>query len=581
MNPSRRCLISKGRPRQGRFEHWFFRAYYMVWALLLFTAAATAQKPVAELPRVRLDTTWQQPTGGKTWSSHTAEELRKALADSAPGDVIVLDAGKTYSGKFVLPAKDNPKGKWIYLISSSIANLPAGQRVSPKDAANMAKIVTPTVAPALQITPGANHWRLAGLEITSESTNGCQPNNSPPINCFSYFLVGPQGSPNPVPDSFTIDRCYLHGAPNIDLMRPLQANISSFALIDSYIDEIHFIGVEAQGVLAFWSPGPFKIVNNYIAAATENIMFGGAGGPANPYVASDIEIRDNYLFKPLEWVAASVTQHQMVIKNGFELKSAQRVLFDHNTIENVWKNGQNGFAIVLTVRSVQSGDVTVINDVTVTNNVLKNVAAGFNTLAQDDTCGAPAYTRCHNAGSQNRWYIANNLIQFYDPDALGGIRNLGVQFNNGRDRINGKDGMLRNVVFEHNTTVPAASKPCWRAISFSSAPAKPPYEHLTDNLWIVDNVLCQPPSGDFSLQGMTAITNYMGFPNTPPNDLAQRFRGNLIYSSGKAESFPHNFTITKPIGFADPAAGNFSLTERKDIDISGKPPGVDMSALPK
>ena len=46
-----------------------------------------------------------------------------------------------------------------------------------------------------------------------------------------------------------------------------------------------------------------------------------------------------------------------------------------------------GFAIVLTVCTRQSGDFAVVNDVTITNNVLKNVVSGFNTLAKDDTCG--------------------------------------------------------------------------------------------------------------------------------------------------------------------------------------------------
>ena len=114
----------------------------------------------------------------------------------------------------------------------------------------------------------------------------------------------------------------------------------------------------------------------------------------------------------------------MVIKNGFELKSAQRVLFDSNTIENVWKNGQLGFAIVLTVRSAQSGDIAVVNDVTITNNLLKNVVAGINTNSRDNQCGVAPYTKCQNAGSQARWNIINNLILFYDPTAAGELQAL-------------------------------------------------------------------------------------------------------------------------------------------------------------
>ena len=71
-----------------------------------------------------------------------------------------------------------------------------------------------------------------------------------------------------------------------------------------------------------------------------------------------------------------MTYKSMVVKNAFEVKSGQRILFDSNVIENVWANGQMGYAIVLTVRSSQSGDFAVVNDVTITNNILKNVVSG-------------------------------------------------------------------------------------------------------------------------------------------------------------------------------------------------------------
>ena len=111
----------------------------------------------------------------------------------------------------------------------------------------------------------------------------------------------------------------------------------------------------------------------------------------------------------------------MVEKNAFEVKNAQRVLFDSNMIQNVWGAGQMGYAIVLTVRSSQSGDIAVVNDITITNNVLENVAAGVNSLAADDPCGAGGgFPNCHNAGSQDRWNISNNLFTFYDPTSPAG-----------------------------------------------------------------------------------------------------------------------------------------------------------------
>jgi hypothetical protein len=556
----------------------------------IFAVTASAQKPQATLPQVYIDTTWNPPSG-TTWAAHTSAQLSSALQSAAPGDTIVLDAGSTYTGNFALSAKSNPNNQWIYVVSSGLANLPVGTRVSPANAASMAKIVTPNVAADFQINGGANHWRLAGLELTSASNYGCNPNHTPPINCLSYFLVGSQAHPTPLPDSITIDRCYLHGSPSIDITTAVQATGSNYAVIDSYISGIHMTGFDTQAVASYWSPGPFKITNNYLSAAGENIMFCGAGGANNPYVPSDIQIQYNYLFKPLSWAVPGTggtlaPNNQWVEKNAFELKSAQRVLFDSNTIENVWNAGQNGYAIVLTVRSSQSGDISVVNDVTITNNLLKNVVSGFTSLAKDDQCGNSTYPNCHNAGSQDRWYIADNLITFYDPTIPGGYRNQAIGFNPGIDRPNGGiQGVMQDVVFQHNTMIPAASTPCWTTVYFAVASGqKPPFNNLTNNIWILDNVLCRQPSGDWGLQGTSGLTQYMGDPSTPPYDLTQRFYGNVMYvpSGDKVQSFPPaNYATMVPFTYVDPSSYNYQLLTPYWTNTSdGQLAGINNSNIP-
>ena len=105
--------------------------------------------------------------------------------------------------------RSNPNNQWIYVVSSALANLPVGQRVSSANAASMPKIVTPNVAADLQFNSGANHWRFAGIHITSNSSY-CPTGR----NCMSYFLVGDTDAGNRagrLPDSITFDRCYIHG----------------------------------------------------------------------------------------------------------------------------------------------------------------------------------------------------------------------------------------------------------------------------------------------------------------------------------------------------------------------------------
>ena len=111
--------------------------------------------------------------------------------------------------------------------------------------------------------------------------------------------------------------------------------------------------------------------------------FGGAGGLTNPFVPADIEIRNNYFFLPMSWDAVGVTippGNKWVVKNHLEFKSARRVFVDGNTFENVWVSGQMGYAIVLTPRTSSSGLGAVVDDITISNNIFKNVSTGFETL---------------------------------------------------------------------------------------------------------------------------------------------------------------------------------------------------------
>src|SRR5208337_3279622 len=128
-----------------------------------------------------------------------------------------------------------------------------------------------------------------------------------------------------------------------------------------------------------------KIVNNYLESTGENILFGGAGGLNHPWV-------------PL--TTGPPASRKWVVKNLFEIKSAQRVLVDSNVMENNWVSGQVGFAVALTVRTNSSGILAVVDDITFTNNIVKNVASGITLLAKDDQC-QPA-NGCTNPGELNR-----------------------------------------------------------------------------------------------------------------------------------------------------------------------------------
>jgi hypothetical protein len=558
------------------------KALVLSLILTAVTLAQAAQQPVAELPRTYIDTTYHRPSGS-TLHVRNGQDLQATLDAAHPGDTVLLEAGATFTGNFALPPKTGDA--WIYIESSAIeGKVPAGQRATAADASAMAKIQTSNSDSAISVLPGAGHYRLVGLEVTP-AAGAARVYSLVNIDFVTSKVeakvrslakrVAPGLAPTDVfPQNITIDRCYLHGSDTQDVREGVAANGIAVAIIDSSISDIHDSTMDSQAILSYRTPGPMKIVNNFLSATTEDVMFGGAGDSSNPYIPSDIEIRGNHFFKPMAWDAPGITlppHNKWVAKNNLELKSAQRVIVSGNVMENSWMSGQMGSSVLLTIRTSQSGNTAVVDDITIESNVLKNVISGFATLATDDTCGAKyGYPNCTNPGEEKRVRIADNLILFANPKGPGGTRNWGLALL----------PEMSDLVFEHNTLISFPGTMCDQSIFFESEQSWkwPPPQSYTHNIWILDNVLCRPPTGDWGGQGTAGLSYYMG--NPPPLD--KRFFGNVmsIPYDYVPQTFPPKNSLQTKVTFANATAGNWQLASPKWTQTTdGALAGVDMTAL--
>ena len=411
----------------------------------LSPVSAPAQTP--ELPRLYVDTRYAPPTG-KTLAVPAGGDLQAALDAAQPGDVIELAAGAVYSGSFVLPAKSGPG--WIILRSSSPYLRPLGTPVTPVDARFMPKLESSS-GPVLSTAPGAHHYRLIGLEIRPGSASGTtlhrvlhwlhSGTQTPGAGPFLENLVllgSGDTSMDTLPHHIIFDRCYIHGDPVVGARRGIAMNSSYTAVIDSYLSDFKEVGEDSQAVASWNGPGPFKIADDYLEAAGENLMFGGEDPSIQDLVPSDIEIRGNHFAKPLSWKAGEPGYQgtPWTVKNLLELKNAARVLIRGNLLEYNWPQAQNGFAILFTVRD-QDGTApwSVVEDVSFVDNTVRHVAGGINILGYDD-----------NQPSQQtqRILVRNNL--FYD---VGGSWGGGTWLQ----LVDGAAG----VAFEHNTALQTAT----------------------------------------------------------------------------------------------------------------------------
>ncbi|MDO8656678.1 MAG: hypothetical protein Q7K45_05555, partial [Nanoarchaeota archaeon] len=216
-----------------------------------------------------------------------------------------------------------------------------------------------------------------------------------------------------LPHDFIISQSYIHGDPLSGGKRGIALNSRSTTIEKSYFSNWKGIDQDTQAIAGWNGPGPFDITNNYIEAAGENIMFGGAPSVIPELVPADIEIRDNYFSKPLEWNQYSPTYDgsSWIIKNVLELKNARNVHIEHNIIEHSWVQEQSGFAVLLTPRN-QDGNQpwTVVEDVTIENNIIRHAAAGINIVGYDDN----APTR-----RTNNIIIRNNVFTDIGGDMWG------------------------------------------------------------------------------------------------------------------------------------------------------------------
>jgi hypothetical protein len=505
------------------------------------TASAPSDSNLPELPRMFLDTTYQRPAGA-TVTVPAGGNLQAFLDAATCGSTLELTAGATYTGSFELGNKDCTADNPLYIQTTAYDQLPSpGNRVSPDHAPLMAKVTSPSTESVLTIHGDARHVRFVGIEFTTTwaSTEATLTN-------LIRLVDRPQ--------NITFDRDYIHGTPTGNVRRGIMLNGESLAVVHSYLSDLHEVGADAQGIAIWDGRGPYKIVNNYLEAAAENFLAGGAIAASERDSPADADVRHNFFFKPLEWRPLNWTE-----KNLFEIKNLVRTLVEGNVFRQSWADGQTGQIMVLSPRGEDGAMCYAgIQDLTVRSNILSDAAYAI-ALASEDGNGCSLVTK--------RVLFDNNLIHGINSHTWGGgYGGRHYQFVAGEHPMDG-------LTLTHNTALHEGEDEGSTCITVGDEGPVSVNVRLTENICTLGTYGFIGPNHGI---GESAINFYLSNP----------FYRNwvLIGDPGGAKYPPTSFfePSIDTVGFVDPANKNYCLAETSPYRHAGEdgtPIGVDCDKL--
>ncbi len=409
----------------------------------------------------------------------------------------------------------------------------------------MPKLVSAIGPYAIRTAPGAHHFRFVGIELSP----------APRTYLTAVASIGEaEASISLQPHHVIFDRCYIHGDPVKGSRRAIVLNGNFIAVIDSYLADFKDPGFDSQALAGWNAAGPFKIVNNYLEGAAENVAFGGALPTVPNLIPSDIEIRRNHFSKPLSWKLGhpSFAGVAWMVKNLLELKSANRVVIEGNVMEYAWAHAQPGHAIVLTPRA-DSGTWATVSDITITNNIVRHTGGGITVSGFEAGFGLKNHSR--------NVLIRNNLL--VDVGGQWSGEGLLLQVVNG----------IQSVTIDHNTAIQTGSL-------LTGEPADPNPGFVFRNN-IVPNGPYGVIAGGVGSQALNKVfpgavfeKNVIAGPWPTPGGATPAH-----YSGHPNNFFPSSLDA---VGFADASRGNYRLAHNsryRKAATDGTDIGVDMDAL--
>jgi hypothetical protein len=236
-------------------------------------------------------------------SGCTYASVQAAIDAAQPGDTILLRAGETFVGNYTLRDKGSSTAFITIRSDAPDSSLPAaGVRLVPegRTGANTSRTALARLlgagdraksTPVIRTAAGAHHYILRFLDIDGAAQVGYE----------TLIALGIDKTDPDPPHHIVFDRDYIHGHKMKGQKRGIALNAKSIDILNSYIADMKAVNTDGQAISGWNGTGPFRIINNYIEAAGENVMFGGSWPATTGLIPSDITISGNHILKNPAW----------------------------------------------------------------------------------------------------------------------------------------------------------------------------------------------------------------------------------------------------------------------------------------
>jgi hypothetical protein len=474
----------------------------------------------------------------------------------AKGGVEVLIEPGTYPGPWFV--RGRPAGSPTITIRPDIdmSRMPLpGTRVTAPAAVTVAPIAGSNLGIGTDL--GARGYLLWGLGVSSPGLTGTL-----------LAIASAAARLEDVPSDIVVASCWLDGGNACK--RGIQVDGARIAVTDSAVFGVAKLGQDTQAIGGAKGPGPFSILNNFLSASGETVLFGGDDPIISALIPSNILIRGNTITKDRAWQKTATSPATGEAKNCLELKNAQHVLIEGNIIENSWSDGQDGHLVLITVRNQNGGAPwSTVSDVEMRYNVCRHGNMGLSVLALDDIVetlagkAVPIGTVRPSVRASNLRFHDNLWYDLARPGFGGGVtRALFVN--------NGPLGLQ----ITHETMVGPVSAGLALTLGVSKTPAA--------GLVVRDCIL---PEGNYGITGDS--TTSPGVPAwTASVDAASVFDNNQMVKTQNARTikYPGAKTTVGPVTFdagfgSTPAmVGSDGLAVGADLaKIQQAIPGLDLT----